>query len=203
MAYENGTGGRVQIDASAGGSFWTFDMVEARLVETVRCWWRMPGGGAWPFASDGPWHLIRKQWEDWDARDPKPVGRLPLRRAEIAAMEEATDWLTYVPDERARQMLIVGLLERARGKTQTGWAALREQLREPLSPAAMSMRYSRAISFIANVLNARSGIPFARKGVRCRYPAAVLEVVERLKVAENSAGNVSSPIICRCGNKPC
>jgi hypothetical protein len=173
--------------------FWTFDMVEARLAEAVRCWWRMPGGGQWPFASDGPWHLIRKQWEDWDARDPKPIGRLPLRRAEVAAMEEATEWLTYVVADGTRRLMIAGLIERAKGRKQTGWAALREQLQDPGTSAYMSMQYSRGIGFIANVLNAMSGVPYAPKGVRMRYPKAVLDAVERLRSAEICGGRLSSP----------
>src|SRR5688500_6032382 len=110
--------------------FWTYDMVEARLVETVQLWWRMPGGGRWPFASDGPWHLIRAEWGDY--ADAEAVLRsLPLRRAEIAAMEEATEWLTGGDDDAKRRVLVLALIERAKGKKQVGWSATRDALREP------------------------------------------------------------------------
>jgi hypothetical protein len=182
---------------SAGdeAQFWTFDMVEARLVETIHCLRRMPGDGRWPFASDGPWHLIRKQWEDWDARDPKPLRRVPLSRAEIRAMEEATEWLAAVADEDQRRIIVAGLIDRANGRTQTGWAALRARLQMPQSSAYLSTRYSRGIGYIANVLNAGSGINWAEKGRRIRYSKHVLDGVERLKAAEIRAGNVSSPVM--------
>lgn len=183
--------------------FWTFDMVEARLIETVRCWRRMPGGGRWPYAGDGPWHLItaaaRAQTVADFLLDQVQMGHEerpragPLLRSEIAAMEEATEWLTWIGDERQRLALVGGLAERARGRKSPGWTALREALADPASPAGLQRRYERAIGFIANVLNARSGQPWARNGVRVRYPKAVVETVERLEMAENCARNVSRP----------
>ncbi|MGZ8286125.1 MAG: hypothetical protein ACXW27_09035 [Allosphingosinicella sp.] len=139
--------------------FLSYDDVEARLIEAVRSWWRMPGGGAWPFASDGPWHLIRKTWEDWDARDPKPLRHLPLRRAEIGEMQEATEWLLIVAGEAQRRTLVAGLIDRAKGRARPGWKALREALGEPgLRSAAAGMRYSRAIRAICEELNRRAGL---------------------------------------------
>ena len=41
------------------GGIVTFDQVEEALIEAVRLWWQSPGGGASPYASDGPWDLIR------------------------------------------------------------------------------------------------------------------------------------------------
>jgi hypothetical protein len=61
--------------------------VQEDLVEVMQMWWRAPGGGKWPFASDGPWHLIRKEWEDWDAREPAPLRRLPLSHRRCARMD--------------------------------------------------------------------------------------------------------------------
>jgi hypothetical protein len=62
MTYEHRIGGRVANGASDCGKdgFWTFDAVEERLIEAMRLWWRSPGGGRWPFASDAPWHLMTR-----------------------------------------------------------------------------------------------------------------------------------------------
>jgi hypothetical protein len=182
-------------EAGDEAMFWTYDAVEERLVETVRCWWRMPGGGGWPFASDGPWHLIRKEWEDWDARDPKPLRRMPLSRAEMRDMAEATEWLTWIGDDGQRRALVGGLLDRAKGRKRIGWEALRERLGEPeLTGAAIQYRYSRAVTFIANVLNAMSGMPFvSRGGVRARYPKDVLAFVARKKDEAFQPRNMSTP----------
>jgi hypothetical protein len=68
-----------------GKHHWSFAEVQEDLVEVMQMWWRAPGGGRWPFASDGPWHLIRKEWEDWDAREPAPLRRLPLSLADVRA----------------------------------------------------------------------------------------------------------------------
>ncbi|HEV7658820.1 MAG TPA: hypothetical protein VGO55_03135 [Allosphingosinicella sp.] len=200
MKYADTNAGRVQAEASGLGrvgddaTFWTCEAVEERLIETVRCWWRMPGGGRWPFASDGPWHLIRKEWEDWDARDPKPMRSLPLRRAEVTAMEEATEWITWVPEDK-RRVLVLALGKKAQGMSQVPWRSLLRTLGHTIGAGGLEWRYSQAIQLIANVLNALSSNPYAPKGVRVRYSKAVLEIVERVKMAENRAGSASSPVI--------
>src|SRR4051812_16360430 len=103
--------------------FWTFDAVQERLVEGMRLWWRSPGEGKWPFASDAPWHLMTRrtrlsagmvkgmemtrllQEDDaeetrrWQGRE-KPG---PLSREDVAMRDEASEWLTWV-DERDRRL---------------------------------------------------------------------------------------------------
>jgi hypothetical protein len=152
MRYEEAGAGRIGLEASGDGSFWTYDALQERLVETVRQWWRMPGGGAWPFASDGPWHLIRKQWEDWDARDPKPLRPLPLRRAEMREMEEATEWLTMVPEED-RRVVVLGLLQLAGGRKRISWAAMLRPMGMARGAGGLARRYERALGVLAMRLN--------------------------------------------------
>lgn len=152
MNYSDTNAGRIAAEASAGGSIVTFADVEARLVEALRCWRRMPGGGRWPFAADGPWHLIRKEWADWDARDPAPLRRLPLRRDEIAAMEEATEWLRLVPD-RDRRIVVLALLQLAAGRRQVSWSEVKRRLGVGIGARGVGMRYRRAISNIAKALS--------------------------------------------------
>jgi hypothetical protein len=185
------------------GTFWTWDGVQERLVETVRCWWRMPGEGRWPFAGDGPWHLARRENTPLDAAEMELIRAqmaeearlrtLPLRRAEIAAMMEATEWITWVPEAK-RVPLVFGIAKLAGGARQIPWSKLQRRL-HTVGTGGLEWRYSSGIELIANVLNAMSGVPYAPKGVRVRYPKAVRNMVERLKMAENRAGNQSSPVM--------
>lgn len=194
MRYEESNAGRVDREASGDGSFWTFEGVEERLVETVRCWWRMPGGGHWPFATDGPWHLIKSELYGPDVDRDAPLRPLPLRRAEIAAMEEATEWMTWVAEDK-RRILVLGIGQLARGRRQVRWGEIKRTLGIALGSGGLEWRYSQAVALIANVLNAMAGNVYAPKGVRVRYPRAVVAIVERLKMAENCARNLSSPVI--------
>lgn len=164
MTYEGQAGGRIDGDGSACGSvgdaagLFTFEAVQERLVETVRLWWRMPGGGSWPFASDGPWHLIRKQWEDWDARDPKPLRPLPLRRREISEMEEATEWLLLIP-EADRRVVVLGLVDLAKGRKAISWKRMMRALGMKRGLGGLRMRYERALATLTFRLN---GVPETR-----------------------------------------
>jgi hypothetical protein len=137
---------------SGSAIFYSFDAVQERLVETVQSWWRMPGGGSWPFASDGPWNLIRKQWEDWDARDPKPLKPLPLRRREIALMEEATEWLLLIPEDD-RRVVVLGLVYLAKGWKQVPWTRLMRDLGMTRGVGGLRMRYERALASLTFRLN--------------------------------------------------
>lgn len=175
--------------------FWTYDRVVERLIETVRCWWRMPGGGHWPFASDGPWHLVKSELYGPDVDRDAPVRALPLRRAEIAAMNEATEWITWVSEEK-RIALVFGIAKQAAGATQIPWGRLRRRL-GTVGTGGLDWRYDKAVELIANVLNAMAGVKYvSRKGAVAAYPKAVREIVERVKSLKSGAGNVSSPVIC-------
>jgi hypothetical protein len=211
VVYESSGSGRVEVGGSDGGrvgetgaAFWSYDAVEARLVEAVRCRWRMSGGGRWPFAGDGPWHLIPKAARAETLADflldQAQMGRDeapregPPSRAEIGAMEEAEEWLTYVEDDGQRVALAGGLIDRTKGRKRVGWKALRDRLGEAVTPAGLERRYARAVALIAGVLNATAGggVSNLDRGLG-RLPEDVRRVVERLKMAENCGGRLSSP----------
>ena len=141
--------------------FWTYDEVEARLLEAAACWRRMPDrerGWQWVCAK---WPELKHFGEhvnvggEFSEREAEPVTRRPrVTRAEIGEMEEATEWLLLVAGEAQRRTLVAGLVDRARGRARPGWKALREALGEPgLRSAAAGMRYSRAIRSICEALN--------------------------------------------------
>jgi hypothetical protein len=136
-----------------GRSDWTYDEVQEDLVEAMLMWMRAPGGGRWPFASDGPWHLIRKEWEDWDAREPAPLRRLPLTLADVRRRDRVSEWLLLAP-EADRQLIVIVLGQLARGVKRVSWKKVRSMLDAEISPRGLGMRYSRSIAAIVRALAA-------------------------------------------------
>lgn len=153
--------------------WWTFDLVEERLVEAMQLWARSPGGGTNPFATDAPWQLLtrkvrleagnvkgmditRQLQEDddnetrfWQGRER----RGPLTRDEVARRDEASEWLAIVPD-RDRQLMIVALASKARGDGRVKWDAIwRANGKGRPGPEGLQMRYRRAVSTICRHLN--------------------------------------------------
>ena len=134
--------------------YWTFDLVQERLVEAMELWRRSPGGGKWPFASDGPWHLIRKEWSDWDARDPKPLRSLPLTRDEVRRRDEASGWFAII-NERDRPLVVLAITYLARGYGQVPWKRMLAPLGLKFGSDGLRMRYGRAIRALAMDLERR------------------------------------------------
>ncbi len=135
-----------------GSIFWTFADVEARLVEAMQFQWRTEGG-TWGFASDGPWHLIVRDWWDWAAHEERPVPRIPLSRDQLARMEEASAWLALAP-ERDRKLVVLAVTALAAGRKVVPWRALLKPLGMPRGADGLRMRYGRAITCICHALNA-------------------------------------------------
>lgn len=166
-------------------AFWTFEAVEDRLVEAMRFAWR-DKSGLWPFAGDGPWHLMQAVAGDYDARggdmDAPPPMRVPLSRAERGRMDEAVGWLALVPaparpgarlavarDGRGSDAHLVVLacrkLAAHRGEGRDGskrgqvrWMLLLRPMGLGKGAGALAKRYGRAITAIAVVLE-RDGVP--------------------------------------------
>lgn len=136
-----------------GLEFWTFDGVEARLVEAMEFQHRLPRGGGWPFASDGPWHLIVKDWWDWGAHEDKPVPRVPLSREQLARMEEALAWVLFVPSDDDRRLIAMAVRNLAAGRKTVPWTKLLKPMGVKHGAHGLRKRYSRAITCICNALN--------------------------------------------------
>jgi hypothetical protein len=152
---EQATGGDFSNGARLRGEFLTYDDVEGRLIEAVQLQWRTEGG-SWPFAGDGPWHLIRKEWEDWDARDPKPMPRVPLSKAELMRMREAFGWLLLVPEDTDRRLVLLSVTERAKGPKRVPWARVAKLVAGGHEPDALRMRYRRAMGALTGRVNVAS-----------------------------------------------
>lgn len=154
MSSDFSIAGRVRSEGSAGGSFLTYDDVEARLIDAVQLQWRTETG-SWPFASDGPWHLIRKEWSDWDARDAKPMPRIPLSKADMVRMREAFGWLLLVEDDLDRRVIMLSVTERAKGPKRVPWKRVARAVggAYAFAPDALRMRYIRAMGALTQRVN--------------------------------------------------
>jgi len=165
MRYTNQHGGRVGSDYSnaarnpSSGAFMSFAAVEERLVEATCLWHRAPD-------RERGWLHVRAYWPevrrsefirvvagelDW----PEPetdLRPLPLTRAEVATMTEASEWLAHVP-ERDRRLVVAAVAYLAAGHPQVSWTKLKRRLGVPFGADGLRMRYSRAITAIADALN--------------------------------------------------
>jgi hypothetical protein len=169
MNYYDEENGRIDLHASSRGSFATFEDVQAQLVEAMELWMRSPGDGRWPFAGDGPWHLVRDDGSEqaaWDARvnqherakagDVPPPRRLPLSIEEVERRDLISEWIQLAP-ERDRKLVALVLAWKARTPNKpVEWKRIRQRLIRSGEPAitarGLGMRYSRAITAIVRSL---------------------------------------------------
>lgn len=133
------------------GAYWTFDLVQERLIEAMGLWRRSPGGGKWPFAGDAPWHLVRKElFIDHDAgREQAKARPIPLSREQIRERDEASEWIARFVPERDRLLVVLAITQLAHGRAQVRWSEIRKRLSAEISPRGLDKRYRRAIAAIA------------------------------------------------------
>jgi hypothetical protein len=141
---------------------WSWQMVEDRMVEAMRHWWRSSDSEA-RFALGGRISSVWRQyfatrrdlasWEmlaDMQAVEPAP---LPLSRADMARMAEASEWLRFVP-ESDRRLVIAVLIKLAKGAKVVPWLVIWKALgRGKPGPEGLRSRYSRGLTCIAKALN--------------------------------------------------
>lgn len=145
--------GRDDVDPPKG-QFLSFTAVEDRLVEALLTCWRYPD-------RERGWQTLRSAWPeisrdvwagDYDARGGDGTSAV-LRpaaqtRAEISEMEEAFGWLDVVaPDDR--KLIGLAIRELAQGKREVPWRSLLPKLGLKMGVSGLQMRYSRAITAIA------------------------------------------------------
>jgi hypothetical protein len=139
--------------AAEAGLLWTFDMVEERLIETMDLWRRSPGGGGWPFASDGPWHLVKAELYGPDVDKDAPLRPLPLRVAEVEQRDETSGWLLWIADESTRRLVVLAVTKLAKGHKQVPWKELLRPMGVRFGAHGLRKRYGRALSTICARLN--------------------------------------------------
>lgn len=141
--------------------FWTFDMVQDRLVEAMIICWRNPD-------RERGWQTLRSAWPDvlrelsagdYDARGgdltSSEVALRPaaLTRLEQAEMEEAFGWLDRVPTDD-RKVIGLAIAKLASGNHRTvPWRQLLRPMGLTRGSDGLRVRYGRAITSIANRLN--------------------------------------------------
>lgn len=162
MTYSKELAGRPVPSVSDGGSpaddagFMTFEAVLERLVDAMRHWWRSHD-------SDGRFSLGGRVSAIWRQTLSEPafidiqeaaLRPLPLSRADIARMTEASEWLAYI-GERDRKLVTLALVKLAAGAKQVPWNDLWLKLgRGRPGPDGLRWRFNQAITAIANRLNA-------------------------------------------------
>lgn len=139
---------------------WTWQLVQDRLAEAMRHWWRSHDSDA-RFSLGGRISSVWQQtWTDradlalieqlgMEIDAPKP---LPLSRADMARMVEASEWLAHVREEDRRLVVLV-LVYLAKGERRVPWLKLKRRLGVAYGADGLRKRYSRAITDVANVLN--------------------------------------------------
>lgn len=131
---------------------------------------REPGGGRWPFAGDGPWHLIQPEVGDIAGEYSETLieneaGKLlqvrkvesleprsPLDAAEVAELALLRSWLVLVP-ERDRKLVWVATARLAHGEGRVPWKKLGRWLKIDRSPDTVCRRYRLAVARLVCALN--------------------------------------------------
>jgi len=145
-----------RLRADGQSAFLSYDDVREALVEAVELYRRYAAVGRFPFASDGPWHLISR--EDRDAytggdKSPARMPRLPLSKAEVARMRERLEWLLLVPDDIDRRIIVLAIEKLTNGGSRVPWGELVRPMGVALGPDALRMRYVRALGALTRRVN--------------------------------------------------
>lgn len=137
--------------------------VEVALIECAHLWRRSPGGGRWPFAGDGPWHLVRADPGDYDARggdmtgEPS-VGRVPLSREEMARRDLVSGWYAVIAADADGALVRDAVAQLAGGASRVAWRALTRTHRNrhggAIGADGLARRYERALDRVARAVRA-------------------------------------------------
>lgn len=151
MRYDSESAGSIVGEASTAGSVLSFADIEGRLIEAMQLCWQSEGGN-WPYASDGPWHLVTRELYGPDVDKDAPLRKLPLTRAQVARRDEAIGWLALAP-EADRRLIVLAVAERAKGAAQVPWRKLLRKMGLPLGAGGLSWRYSKAMGVMVQRVN--------------------------------------------------
>lgn len=133
------------------------DALEEAFVRAHALERREPGGGKWPFAGDGPWHLIQGEQGDYggdgqdavsDSREPRP----PLDAEEVAELAELRRWLGLVPAD-ARKLVWIATARLHAGEGRVPWTAIARWLGLKVALQTVMRRYRRALATAVCALN--------------------------------------------------
>lgn len=141
------------------GEYWSFALVEERLVKAMEALWRLPGRiGPQGYGVSALWAQVRREWGDYVDSDDRPR-RPGLTRREVAEMEEALGWVDHVPPGDTRRIVAMALFQLAiMERSQVRWTDVFRWLERDgvrgYTTDGLRKRYSRAVTMICNRLNA-------------------------------------------------
>lgn len=137
------------------GALLSFDDVEERLVEALRCSWRLPD-------REAAWRKVRSLWPafrrhtafgDWyEVASKDEPRRPPVSRREIALMEEAFGWVGAVEGDD-RKLIGLAVTELARGRARVPWRRLLRPMGLKMGSDGLRMRYGRAMRRVVERAN--------------------------------------------------
>lgn len=132
--------------------------VEQALIDCHELWRRSPGAGRWPFAGDGPWHLIQGEDGDYagdgaDGVSSSARPRTPLDAGEVGERDRVTAWLQLLDDPADRAIVWRASMDLWRGEPSPQWRAMMRAIRWDRSDRALAARYPRALAMILCRLN--------------------------------------------------
>lgn len=138
----------------------TIDQLEEAFVQVHDLWRRTPGAGRWPFAGDGPWHLIQGEAGDYAGAGQDGVAdvaapRTSLDRAEVAQRDRVTGWLTLLEVE-PRRVVHAATLALFRGEARVPWREVARGLGWGKTTDALAWTYRKAL---AQLLCRLHGVP--------------------------------------------
>ncbi|XUU60654.1 hypothetical protein ACRAQ6_14010 [Erythrobacter sp. HA6-11] len=137
--------------------------MEEVLIECHDLWRRSPGAGRWPFAGDGPWHLIQgeagdqagdasatlmntKSGKELEVRKVDAVRpRVALDRREVDERDRVTAWLQLLPEQMDRKLVWLATAQLHAGEARIPWSALCGWLGYVRTSKALAWRYRLAM----------------------------------------------------------
>lgn len=153
----------------------SIEELEEAFVRLHALWRRSPGGGKWPYAGDGPWHLAQGEVGDikgfWSTtliqndsgkllevrKVESPEPRSALDAAEVDERDRVTGWVGMVRDEQLRKVVWLVSEALARGDHGPGgrapWSGIARMVRWDRTPNALKARYRTAMGEVVCVLN--------------------------------------------------
>ncbi|MGX7926473.1 hypothetical protein ACWPMX_07855 [Tsuneonella sp. HG094] len=149
--------GTASRSAAVGRQVASIEAVEDALVEVHDLEWRQPGGGRWPYAGDGPWHLVQGEAGDYAgdgvdgvSRSARP--RSALDAADVGRYEATVAWLRFVPDAFDRRLLWLATERVYRGQGRD-WRGIGRRLGCSLTTQRLFQRYRMGLALVVCGLN--------------------------------------------------
>lgn len=179
--------GSTSLPSAEGCGEWTYEMVEARLVEAMAVARALPDRERRWLAVKACWPSIVRErcLGDYDAygylgsSEDAPPPRVPIAGSDEARMWQATGWAVEWVEEPVRVILDAALAAQAGGR-RPPWRRMVTQLGLGISGPALRDRYEAAIAAICCGLN---GKPPTRANIK-----AVLGALARRRMVAMPAG---------------